>query len=427
MASSNVPHQETFRSAFPDIKKPYISYGLPFPEACAKRVEETFHASRVYIISSGSLARKTDALKNLKQALGDKVVGTRVGLESHSLWSEILEVTRDAKEAKADILVTLGAGTLTDSSKIITLVEKLDPVNEAISNDVSSIDDIESLSGDATKKRGHVNEPTIPVISIPTSLSGGEYSNFAGGTDDRTHRKHMFGGPIKGPALVILDAELSTTTPEWVWLSTGIRSVDHCVEALCSTKGTPQSDARARDGLRKLVPALLATKHDPQALEPRRQAQMAVMDAMKAVSSGYGNIMGGSHGIGHQLGPLGVGHGETSCILLPAVCKYNLHHGDETARKRQDAVRELLWEDGETKAVLQRRGLDECKADLGDVLDAVVKELGMPRSLKDVKVGRDKLDQLAENSLHDPWCADNPVPLKEKSQVLEILEMALGE
>lgn len=55
----------------------------------------------------------------------------------------------------------------------------------------------------------------------------------------------------------------------------------------------------------------------------------------------------------------------------------------------------------------------------------MIKELGMPRSLADVRVGRDKLDALAANSLHDRWCQSNPVPLKEKEQVLEILEMVV--
>jgi alcohol dehydrogenase class IV len=49
----------------------------------------------------------------------------------------------------------------------------------------------------------------------------------------------------------------------------------------------------------------------------------------------------------------------------------------------------------------------------------------MPRSLGAVGVGREQLDALAENSLHDRWCQSNPVPLLEKSQVLEILEMVV--
>lgn len=75
--------------------------------------------------------------------------------------------------------------------------------------------------------------------------------------------------------------------------------------------------------------------------------------------------------------------------------------------------------------VLHERLDNLATADLGDILDAVIRELGLPRSLADVGIGRDKLDMLAENSLHDPLCLSNPVPLTEKSQVLEILEMVV--
>ena len=125
-----------------------------------------------------------------------------------------------------------------------------------------------------------------------------------------------------------------------------------------------------------------------------------------------------------KLGPLGVGHGETSCILLPAVCKFNARHNANN--ERQDRVRQFLLRDAVVSDVLQKWNVDTGTADLGDVLDAVIRELGMPRSLGDVKVARDQLDALAENSLHDRWCKSNPVPLKEKSQVLEILEMVVG-
>jgi len=61
---------EIVRPAFPDRDIPKISFGLPFPEACAKHVEETFGASRVYIIASKSLSTNTDALKRLEEILG---------------------------------------------------------------------------------------------------------------------------------------------------------------------------------------------------------------------------------------------------------------------------------------------------------------------------------------------------------------------
>jgi alcohol dehydrogenase class IV len=70
--------------------------------------------------------------------------------------------------------------------------------------------------------------------------------------------------------------------------------------------------------------------------------------------------------------------------------------------------------------------LSRDKDDLGSVLDVVIRELGMPRSLKAVGVGRDKLEMLAMNSLGDKWCKTNPIPLTEKAQVLEILETVVG-
>lgn len=114
--------QEIVRRAFEDRETPIISYGLSFEEACKKHVDTTFKASRVYIISSSSLARNTQALVSLQQALGDKLVGTRVGMKPHTLWSEILEVVHDAREVNADLIITVGGGSLTDGAKVISFV-----------------------------------------------------------------------------------------------------------------------------------------------------------------------------------------------------------------------------------------------------------------------------------------------------------------
>ena len=220
---------------------------------------------------------------------------------------------------------------------------------------------------------------------------------------------------------MILDAVLTTTTPASIWLSTGIRAVDHCVEALCSLQGKPEADKDAEKGLGLLVPGLLRCKHDAEDTEARHQCQMGVIEAMKAVM--HGVPMGASHGIGHQLGPLGVGHGETSCILLPAVCKYNFERMANV--ERQQNVADILWRYPEVQDAFNSKGLTRGQAQLSHVLDAIIRELGMPRSLKDVGVGRDKIDRLAENSLHDRWVPTNPVPLKEKHQVVELLEMVV--
>jgi len=94
---------------------------------------------------------------------------------------------------------------------------------------------------------------------------------------------------------------------------------------------------------------------------------------------------------------------------------------------KQEKVKEFIWDsDPEVTQMLKDAGLKQESSEAGDALDVVFRALGMPRSLKDVGVGRDKFDILAENSLKDQCCVVNPIPLKEKEQVLEILEMVIG-
>ncbi|KAI1337987.1 putative Fe-containing alcohol dehydrogenase [Xylariaceae sp. FL0016] len=397
---------ETFGPAFPARSRPLLTYGLPFTDALLQHAEGTFHASRIYIICSGSLANNTAYLDDLKAHLGSKLVGTRVGIRPHSHWSEILEVVEDIQKSDGDLIVTLGAGSLTDAAKVISL---------ALANNATTVQTLSSLTTSP-----NINPSVVPIICIPTSLSGGEYSAFAGATNDSTGQKHSF-SQASSPSLIILDAHLSTTTPSRIWLSTGVKAIDHCVETLCSVASDAEADDDARRGLAKLVPGLLRSQRDPMDLDARLQCMLGVRDAMSACSRGV--PLGASHGIGHQLGPAGVGHGETSCILNPAVCKYNYEKGANVAR--QDAVSALLWQDSDAAKIFEARGLQRETADLGDLMDAVVRALKMPRTLKEFGIGEEKLDGIAEHSLKDRWVKTNPAPL-DKEGILEILRMVLG-
>lgn len=282
---------EIVRPAFAGRERPQLSYGIDFPTAAARHVTETFRASRVYVICSGSLARNTDALARLTAALGPKVVGQRIGMKPHTQWSEVLEIVTDARKVQADLLLTLGAGSLTDGAKLVSF---------ALANNVNTAEELETLA-EGEKKRADIVPSTIPIISVPTSLSAGEYSDYAGGTEDQSHRKYMFYPPLRGPALVILDPELVETTPDSIWLSTGVRAIDHCVETLCAVGiSTPESDELARKALGRLVPGLLRCKKNRADRDASLQCQLGSVDAMAACII-ISFKLGASHGIGHQV------------------------------------------------------------------------------------------------------------------------------
>ncbi|KAJ6545665.1 hypothetical protein B0H19DRAFT_286451 [Mycena capillaripes] len=83
--------------------------------------------------------------------------------------------------------------------------------------------------------------------------------------------------------------------------------------------------------------------------------------------------------------------------LLPAVCKYNARHSAD-AVARQATAKAILWAIPEMRALAESKGLieGESGADLGDMLDVFVRELGLVRTLAEAGVGRDNFDKLAE-------------------------------
>jgi alcohol dehydrogenase class IV len=281
---------ERYRPAFPPNPKPYISTGLPFHKACAHHITNTFQASKIYLIVSSSIS-KTENFSLLQSEIGDKIAAIRYGIKPHTPWTDVLEIVNDIKEKGADLIVTLGAGSLTDGAKVISFV--CPPLKnstyshqtlitlQALANKAFTPDELAKLAADV--KKSNLLPCELPVINIPTSLSGGEYSPFAGATDMRTHQKSSFAHPSMGADLIILDPALSVSTPERIWLSTGMRAVDHCVEGLCSLSPAvgQASDHANKKGLRLLVPNLLRTRKDWGNLDARLNEMMGVLEAMK--------------------------------------------------------------------------------------------------------------------------------------------------
>ena len=123
-------------------------------------------------------------------------------------------------------------------------------------------------------------------------------------------------------------------------------------------------------------------------------------------------------------GPLGVPHGITSCIMCPAVMKYNMEQGKDTPQisERQEHIKEILWSEPEVAKTLRQAGVSKGTADLGGLLDAIIRALGLPRSLKELGISSDVIPALSQRTLADFWAPTNPVPLVESRQVQRILE-----
>ena len=269
----------------------------------------------------------------------------------------------------ADLLLTVGGGSVTDAAKMVGL---------CLANDVTAPEELDAFrasSRDGKTQRPPVNAPAVRSIDVPTTLSAGEFTAMAGWTDTVRHVKESYAHALMMPRAVILDPAVTIHTPEWLFLSTGIRAVDHAVEDICSINPTA--------ALRWRVAACVAPAHRRPA---RGQSRIrAIWTLGWTASSAPGcrswarrtacqgrqprhRPCAGRHG--------GVPHGYTSCVMLPHVLRFN----EPVNAERQAWVSEAL-------------GRPDEKA--GDAVAALIANLGLPATLRDVGVKPEQLDEIA--------------------------------
>ncbi len=375
-----------------------VAFGKPFLEALVPEVDR-LEARAVFILASGTLARETDTVDRLRGMLGNRLAGVCAKIGAHTPRTDVVAAANAAREANADLIVTLGGGSVTDAAKMVAL---------CLGNGITEAAQLDNyraqIAADGAARRPEVEPPSVRSITIPTTLSAGEYTASAGCTDTARHVKESYGHPLMMPRTVILDPEISVHTPEWLFLSTGIRAVDHAVEDICSVNGQPIAEGASYHALRLLGSGLPAVKADPTNLEARLDCQIGAW--MSMVGSQSGVSKGASHGIGHVLGgTAGVPHGYTSCVMLPHVLRFNHPvNADKQAR-----VSEAL-------------GRPEVPA--ADAVAELIAGLGLPTRLRDVGVAPEQLDVIAEGSMHDRWVHTNPRKIDGPAVIRTLLDAA---
>lgn len=359
-------------------------------------------ARRVLLVASNSLGRATDDFAAIRAALGVNFAGLAQDIGSHTPRSDVMRALQMAREVDADLLVSLGGGSIIDACKVVQLA-----IDQGIESQEQLLEYAQHADGTRGSKYADFSlfggASRIRQIAIPTTLSGAEFSNSAGVLNTETSAKEGYRGADICPQSIIYDPQLSLNTPEWLWLSTAIRSLDHAVEGYCSADSHPFLEGHFLHAMRLFASALPECKTNPANLAARSLSQQAVWLAC----CGLGTVShGASHGIGYILGSLcGVPHGHTSCVMLPAVLAWN---ATEQSGRQADI-----------NAALGNIGPDAAAS-----VQALVASLGLPTSLRDVGVTIEQLPIIAERAQQHPVVRKNPRKIHAASDVMEILQLA---
>ncbi|KAG8720762.1 hypothetical protein FRC09_009056 [Ceratobasidium sp. 395] len=328
-------------------------------------------ATRALILTGKSVS-KSPVFEDTSKALGSAHVASFTDIGQHTPIAGIKAALEVLNEKSADVIVALGGGSPIDAAKAISYYR---------------------------------NESTgagfLKIVAVPTTLSAAEYTMNAGYTNEEGNKVSV-NNPELCPDAVILDANLTIHTPERLWLSTGVRALDHAVEALYRSPPSPFPIVESSlSAIPLLFENLLKCKKDPSNVDIRYKLQLA--SYLSLAPNPRAGALGLSHSLGHKLGATyQIPHGITSCLTLSKSVALTARSTDAYSQANLARAARRLKSEAEVLPSFDVASLDkEPEASKGGAIlagyiDALVRELGLGNSLEQWKVPKSDLEGIAK-------------------------------
>jgi maleylacetate reductase len=363
---------------------------------------------RAFLVTNKSIYQKSSVRVRLEELIGDHLVGVYAESLQHAPMRQILEATAAARALEPHVVITLGSGGAADIGKAVRLALWLGLKDEA-----GFLSAYETFRRDATLTGSRV---VLPQVCLPTTLSGADFTDSIGVTTDESNRgKLRFTiGPLL-PSLIILDAELSLDTPDWLWISTGVKVLDHAIARLAAPDAHPVVVAAARQALTILAKDLTCSHERPGDVQARQRLLTATWLSLFVVREASPVMrMGLSHALGRQIGGVThASHGMIAAVVLPWALEFNAPVSGEGMSIAAEAFGLGVGLSGETAALA-----------LAGAIRLLVSTLGLPGRLRDIGVSHGDLPKIAERTMRDVSTPANPRPVTDSQEVLALLEKA---
>jgi alcohol dehydrogenase class IV len=376
-----------------------VVFGQDAASALAAEVSR-LSKRRVFLMVSRTLNSTTSEIDKLCTALGGSFCGLYDQIPQHTSRQGAVDAARAACAVNADLVVAIGGGSVIDAAKIMLICM------EHQIFEPEGLDGFEIKIGpDRVPIRPTYRAPSIRMIAIPSTLSGGEYNAGCLVTDTKRKLKQTFFHPMMMPLTIILDPALALCAPETLWLGSGTRAIDHAIEALCSQNGTPLVDACVLRGIELMASTLPESKTNPDNVQLRGQCQIASWLCSAGLQARV--WMGASHAIGHVLGgSFGVAHYLCTPVMMQGVLRYN----QPATQQAQSQLAKALGSSGGSAV---------------DALGDFFLKLGLPTRLGDVGITDDKFETISRITMQEEmFIHTNPRSVTKWEDVRDILRLA---
>ena len=224
-----------------------------------------------------------------------------LGVEPHARWHEVPSHRIEDAAAQAvagDGVLAVGGGSALDLGKAVSAAAEL------------------------------------PLVSVPTTYSGAEWTTYYGIRDPERHARGGGGGAR--PAGIVYDAALTLGLPLEPTVGTALNALAHCAEALYAHGHNEAADEHALAGaglISEWLPRVAASPDDLEArtglLRGACHGGAALAGSMLALAHAMAQAVGGRYGLPH---------GTLNGICLPPALRYNARFAPEALRRFGEAV-----------------------------------------------------------------------------------------
>jgi len=366
-------------------------------------------ARRAFIVCGRTVSRKTPLILRMRELLGERLSGVFDEIDKDTSRSSVTRATEAARSARADLVIGVGAGSVIQGARIVTiLLAEKRPVEQLVTQ----------YPGDGPAISPKLLEPKLPIVNVLTAPTTAQNRAGSRMKDDATARGMEFFDPRTRPVAIFWDADALLTAPPQL-IRTGAATIwCRAVMNLGAIGDNPLVEGDRLQSYR-LAAGAITRVADPADPAPRFDLCAATLLQNRESDDG------GEQFARHWAMRVAYAFSTSLISAFPQVGQ-----GEGYSAVMGTTLRRLGGRDPEAMArIVTALGMggvaaSDAPARIADRLDTVFRSLGMPTRLSALGIVRERLPQVLELSLRNFNADPKREFVRERETLAEILEAA---
>ena len=366
-------------------------------------------ARRAFIVCGRTVSRKTPLISRMRELLGERLSGVFDEIDKDTSRSSVTRATEAARSAQADLVIGVGAGSVIQGVRIVTiLLAEKRPVEQLVTQYPEH--------GPAVSPK--LLEPKLPIVNVLTAPTTAQNRAGSRMKDDATARGMEFFDPKTRPVAIFWDADALLTAPPQL-IRTGAATI--WCRAIMNLGAIDDNPLVEGDRLQsyRLASGAISRIGDPADPAPRFDLCAATLLQNRE------NDDGGEQMARHWAMRVAYAFSTALISVFPQVGQ-----GEGYSTLMGTTLRRLGGRDPEAMArIVAALGMggvaaSDAPARIADRMDTVFRSLGMPTRLSELGIARERLPQVLELSLTNFNADPKREFVRESGTLREVLEAA---